>query len=672
VGAKTTKALRAPFYRHAARILIIWGLAFLAYSNSFQGGLVFDSAFVIGRDPRIREVTTSNVALILTQDYWYGFAHSQLYRPLTTFSFLFNYAVLGSGPNPASYHWLNFALHTANILLVYLLMIAVLGEAGLACAAAALWALHPVLTEAVTNVVGRSDLLAAFGILAGLLAHRRAADAVGKDRLAWLFGLGLAALTAAFSKESGVVLIPAMLLFDLAFVPRAGWRTRLAGYVSAGIPVAGLLAVRARMFMGQVDPFPFLENPIAGAGFWTAKLTAVKVMGKCLALVVWPVTLSSDYSYDQIPLFTAGDWKAWVALATILGLVGLAIACWKRAPAVSWLVAFFFAMLAPTSNLLIPIGTIMAERFLYLPAAAAAAFAVLAWRAAARRHARIESFGPVLLVLLCGVFAVRTWARNSDWSNEVSLWSSAAEAAPNSFKAHANLAEAAVANRGLALRQAERAIAIIDFVPEVRSSPAPFSAAARGYRLEGDALPSPEGKEERYRRALSLLLRARRIATATGGAGRRESANEEVDVELGRVYKRLSQPERAREVLENARHAAPGESVCAELAAYYVERGELDAAAVAYMEALSFGTDPTRIGAKLVELYERMDAAGCSVANGALNVACPLVHGHLCRAVRNLEQLNRNLGNLPAAERLRTQAEQSFACPIGTDIPAKR
>ena len=53
-----------------------------------------------------------------------------LYRPLSTFSYLLNYAIFGNGPLPAGYHWVNFALHAVNIALVYLLGLLLFQETG--------------------------------------------------------------------------------------------------------------------------------------------------------------------------------------------------------------------------------------------------------------------------------------------------------------------------------------------------------------------------------------------------------------------------------------------------------------------------------------------------------------------------------------------------------------
>jgi len=134
-----------------------------------SGGPGVRRPMVISQDARIQAVTPENLRLILTEQYWHGSNAYGLYRPLTTFSYLLNYAVLGNGTNPTGYHWVNLALHAVNVSLVYLLGVLVFEAAAPApaFALAALWGVHPLLTESVINIVGRADLLAACGVLAG-------------------------------------------------------------------------------------------------------------------------------------------------------------------------------------------------------------------------------------------------------------------------------------------------------------------------------------------------------------------------------------------------------------------------------------------------------------------------------------------------------------------------
>src|SRR6185295_3849997 len=93
-------------------------LTLLVYSNSFSAGLTLDNKIILGDDPRIREWTWQNLQLIFTRDYWFPSATGDLYRPLTTLTYLFNYAVLGNGTRVFGYHCVNVLMHWANAVLV--------------------------------------------------------------------------------------------------------------------------------------------------------------------------------------------------------------------------------------------------------------------------------------------------------------------------------------------------------------------------------------------------------------------------------------------------------------------------------------------------------------------------------------------------------------------------
>jgi hypothetical protein len=110
--------------KHALLLAALIGLTFLAYANSFHAPFLLDNADVILKDARVHAVTPVQLHRILTQEYWET-ANDGLYRPLTTLSFLFNYALLGNGADPYGYHWFNFILHAVNIVLVYALGLAI-------------------------------------------------------------------------------------------------------------------------------------------------------------------------------------------------------------------------------------------------------------------------------------------------------------------------------------------------------------------------------------------------------------------------------------------------------------------------------------------------------------------------------------------------------------------
>jgi protein O-mannosyl-transferase len=444
---RTRKGRAAPEKQHVAaavarirhphlwRVALLWAVLFAAYSNSFEAGLVFDNDLAILQDVRVHAATSANLGRILSEGYWARQPEAGGYRPLTTLSYLVNYAVLGNGPNPAGYHWINLVLHCVNASLVYALGVLIFEAPLWALALAALWGLHPLLTEAVTNVVGRADLLAAFGVLAGLLCHVKGSVSTGRRKLAWLTALVASQTVGLFSKENAAVLPGIMLLYDLTWSQRATWRKRAPSYAVLTLPFVIFFYLYWRALLHTHIEVLFSNNPLISAGFCTARLTAVKVIGRILWLFIWPARLSADYSYNAVTLFGWHPLDVF-GLAVCVGALCIAVRWRSRKPLLFFL-GFFFVALSPTSNLVILIGSVMAERWTYLPSIGLAGCAL----AALQTYRRRKAVG-VAVALLCLVFAARTYARNFDWYDAYSLWSSAVQAVPDDARAHMNLGNA--------------------------------------------------------------------------------------------------------------------------------------------------------------------------------------------------------------------------------------
>lgn len=681
--------------RRALPVLALWGLALIAYCDCFRAGLAFDNAAAIREDSRIQAVTLQNIHLVLTQEYWYNRTVTGLYRPVTTLSFLVNYTLLGNGPRPAGYHWVNFALHALNIMLVYFLGLALFreGEARerLALALAAIWAVHPVLTESVTNIVGRADLLAGMGVLTALHCYIRSTTATGWNKLAWLSFFGVAAAFGLFSKESAVVVLPAMLLYDATYGAHRSWRARASGYLVLALSFLLFFGVRAQVLARLPSAqIPFGDNPLVGADFWTARVTAVKVIGKYLWLLVWPKDLSCDYSYNQVPLFawrwnTWEDWKTAIAVSVCLALAAVAVVCYRRSRPLFFFIAFFFIALAPTSNLLIFIGTIMAERFLYLPSIGFAGCLVLAIYAVYRRALAVwpggQMFAAGALALVAVALAARTYLRNAEWFDDRSLWTSAIEASPLSYKTHTAadwvfLNLPGDAGLDAAVREADRSLAILDPLPDRRNVSAAYVNAGVTYRMKGDAITA-ERRGYWYGKSLEALLRGQRIDTVY--AQELRQPNQESDktpppsgwtslyLELGRTYLRLSQPRKALDALEAGRLLRPDAEFFEEMAAAYRAMGDSHQAAITLMEGLTVDPGNTQYAFELVKLYQKTEPESCAIRdeNGSVsvNAACPLVHSQLCTASRNVAQVYRQRGQDAAAAATIRSAIDDLGCP---------
>ena len=192
---------------HAWRMLALWALVLAAYSNSFQSGLVFDNAMVISRDARIQAVTPQNLRLILTQQYWQGSTASGLYRPLTTFSYLLNYAVFGNGTNPAGYHWVNLALHASECFARV-----PAGHTGIGISRAGLGAGSALGSASAAHRIRHqycgprrpAGRLRCAGRLALLREERL--PLLGRRKLLWVAAMLVAQAVGIFSKENAAVL----------------------------------------------------------------------------------------------------------------------------------------------------------------------------------------------------------------------------------------------------------------------------------------------------------------------------------------------------------------------------------------------------------------------------------------------------------------------------------
>jgi hypothetical protein len=242
--AKPAAAPPAPGTRPLVTVMsALAALTVIAYSNSFASGFILDNKALL-LDPRIREATADNFALIFQHTYWWPTGEARLYRPLTTLSYLFNYAVLGNRDQPGGYHTVNLLLHVGNVLLAYVLARKFTREFWPPICVAAIWAGHPVTTESVTNIVGRADLLAAMAVLSGFLMYLKSLEAAGGRRAGWIAGLTLATTVGVFSKESAIAILPLIVLWEWM----GGFsRTRplLLGCAATLAPIASMLLARS-------------------------------------------------------------------------------------------------------------------------------------------------------------------------------------------------------------------------------------------------------------------------------------------------------------------------------------------------------------------------------------------------------------------------------------------
>jgi tetratricopeptide (TPR) repeat protein len=667
-----------PFSKGKARAGLV-ALALAAYAGSFGLGLAQDSKVIVAQDARIREVTADNIKLILTKNYWWPKTGDGLYRPVTTLSLLFNSAVLGNGTNPAGYHAVNFLLHSINICLVFELALLLFPAIQPAFFAAALWAVHPICTESVTGIVGRADLLAAMAVLGGFLLYARTASFEGRRRYWAAATLFVIATGGIFSKESAAVLLGLMLLWDLSF---AEGKPRLLGRWPAYAAVGASLVVLAWSRHAVLGPLPvpqpvYVDNPILGADYLTARFTAIKAIGLDLWLLLFPLRLSCDRSYNQVPLAAWSDPWAWIALLVVVAILALAFVRYRRDRLAFWLAGFFAIALLPTANLLFPIGALTAERFLYLPSVAfAIALVALLGRLKRPRHTA------VVVAILAVLYAGRTFARNSAWDNDLTLASADVQTTPESFRLHDMLAKAlfdedARRNIDRSIQEEEKAWVILSPLPPARSSEFPPTFLGIYYAAKADL--DPAQSLAWYEKSRAVLEKAREISQAAektydglqrarGAAPTERVGFQQLYFNLANACLNLGRYQEAIDALRYGRGLNP-----AALEAYdglhvaYAASGNFRMAAVSLEEKAQVdGFQPATVAA-IRAAYEKVPDGSCAFMQQGtawqLNMSCPVVENDLCIAWPDLAGAYDEARQPARARELKDQAVGRYGCP---------
>lgn len=460
-------------------------LAVFLFVRSPLSNYIFDEQEALLANPYVNG--KFGVLEAFRRDFWGLLPDRSIgsYRPLPN---LIWKALSFISGRPFVHHLVNIVGHAINAALVAGLVLAISRQRGLAWLSGGAFLCFAVLTEAVTGVVGIADVLGGLGVLLALTALR----------LRWLAPLGvfLGLSIGLFSKESAIVGVPlvafAALVLAPSLHPARSWRFWYAGsaFVAATLALVGYTYVRRALFPVNLPaeleaPLPLdepayrralhaflawfkqpalpkdpINNPLIDADLSHRIAGALRVYCRGLGQVVWPLSLSGDYSYPQEPvpekLVFPESVIGGIALvgAPIAGAV-LLVASWVRewrerragtftlgpsarhtayvllALGLVWIPVAYF----PHSNIPVLLPTVRAERFWYLPCVGAAlVLGVLLQRlvTSANRVARYTA-----LVWFVWQAGMARW-HAIDYTDDLIFWNATRKAVPRSAKAQLN------------------------------------------------------------------------------------------------------------------------------------------------------------------------------------------------------------------------------------------
>lgn len=426
-------------------------LSFFIFGNVIKGKFVGDDDAIINSRADLRGL--QNIPDFFTSSAYPGQASVGLYRPLTLSSYAFNFAF---SEKPAGFHILNILLHALNVVLIFLIT-CMFASKKIAYLSSFLFLFLPIHTEAVSSIVGRSELLSVFFILLALLLFL-------ENKHVWA---SLIFLCALLSKEFAVVFLPLIGLLMLIEVVEI---KRLKKFVGVGLHYLYPLAIYFFLRYLILDKYAFgglaFDRVTAPLAFLNLK---ERIFNGFLSLFLYfkktfyPVGLSPDYSFNQIPavqnLFSSFQTVA--GLVLLLGIIAMIVWGQKKLKIAASILLVPFVFI---SNMFFITSGAFAERWWYLPSFGIAVMIAIFLDWLVGKYKRLQPAILVFLLFLAVWFSFLIVRQNRIWFDNKSFFVYAASISPDSAWTRSNLAAVYLGEKDFdkAKEEAEASLRIYD------------------------------------------------------------------------------------------------------------------------------------------------------------------------------------------------------------------
>ncbi len=551
-------------------ILIIL-LALLAYANSFEASFHHDDMHVIVRNSYVKDA--SNIPRFFLQPQMGSgvYTETSSYRPLLMATFAMNFYL--GGLNVLGYHLVNFGLHVCCAILVYFILLHLFRFAGIpaggnplrnppiALFGALIFALHPVQTESVTYITGRSSPLTGLFFLASFLTFLQ--YRATREVRYWIFSCLLYA-GSLLVKETAITLLPILVLFQWMF-PEEGTLPKRYRVILPYLLLSLLYFLFRVYFFGSLQygsrPVrPFYENLLSQTRAWV----------HYLGTLILPLNLNADYDFPTSRSILEGQ----VVLSIFL-LVVIFLVIWRLSRS-NRLIGFFALWSAITllpTNSVIALEDLVSDRWLYLSTVGYAALLAYAGNwifqnlvEGRKRSAKMAFF--FLCALVVELYGFSTGLRNFTWNNDRSLWEDTVAKSPKKARPYCALG-AVLASEGKleeARQSLERAI---ELAPRGGQA---YINLGYVYSLEGKTAEAIAA----YERAIPL----------------NPKLLPEIYNNLSLIYSKIGQMEKAEALLLKAAEIRPhfAPPYC-NLGALYQKKGDLDQAIEYYEKTVELAPD---------------------------------------------------------------------------------
>jgi protein O-mannosyl-transferase len=449
---------------------LLFAICFLLYANTLGHDFCQDDSIVI-TDNMYTTQGISGFGGILGNDTFYGFFKEEgkgalvaggRYRPFTLLMFAFEYQLFGK--NPFVGHFINVVLFGLMCVLIYFLMLKLLrtyvhknvGTTSIqnpelvAFVTTLIFAAHPIHTEAVANIKGRDEIMTLLGSLSAVwFVLKFHEDRQLKNAILTFvcFFIGL------MSKENAVtfvVLVPMIFYFFY----HTNFRNSLIETVPFAAATAVFILLRGAVIGQQfgTEQTELMNNPflkLVGNQYVPFDLgekfaTILFTLGKYVQLLFFPFPLTHDYYPRHIDIMNFGNWQVLLSGALYVGLGVLMIKNWAKRDLTSFGIAYFLITLSIVSNIVFPVGTNMAERFLFMPSLGFCLILGVLFEKLVKilrggnesqiSDSKIPTMALAALGLVFVVFGYKTLDRNTAWKDNYTIFTTDVEVSKNSAK----------------------------------------------------------------------------------------------------------------------------------------------------------------------------------------------------------------------------------------------
>ena len=459
--------------RNIMLYLAIFLFAFLLYSNTFNHDYALDDD-VNTRANKYVQQGLSGIPAIVSNSYYHGFngVNEGAYRPVVLVNMAIEKHFWGNDPQVG--HMFNVLFYgLACVLLFVFLQNLFRGRSNIIpLVITLLYVAHPIHTEVVANIKSRDEILCFLFII---LTLNFLAKYINGDKAKYLIISLVCYFISLVTKEYGLTLIAIIPVLVYIFSEKT--LKQMAIVVAPYFAVAGAYFILRTSLLENIafeQEMDLINNSLVGATNLADRLaTSILILGKYVVLLFYPHPLSFDYSYNQIPIVGWGNINAIFSLLMYLALGGITFYGFVKKDPLAFGIAFFIFTLSIVSNLFVEIGATLAERFLFIPSLGFCIAIVLVLAKVLRFDPLSHKKNTVFYLIIAAVliaYSVKTYDRNADWKNNITLFATDVSASPNSARTHFSLASALNNGSGNELDLQKRAVMLNQSIVEFNKS----------------------------------------------------------------------------------------------------------------------------------------------------------------------------------------------------------